>query len=115
MHTLLHISNISLASTWRPSGPLEFISNTDKYVLNHAGERFNLQLECKALDNPLAAPHCCYGTHFTAIQCNTNTAHCAWCASERAWNDGSKNTGKLLLSKLLSKSFLPIMIKYHVN
>lgn len=44
-----------LASTWRPLGALEFISNTDKYVLNHGGERSNLQLECKALDNPLAA------------------------------------------------------------
>lgn len=63
-HTLLHTSwNISLESTWRPLGALEFISNTDKYILNHGGERFNLQLECKALDNPLTALYCCYSSH----------------------------------------------------
>lgn len=62
-HSVVRIWNISLTSTWRPSGALEFISNTDKYVLNHGRERFNLQLECRALDNPLAALCCCYGTH----------------------------------------------------
>lgn len=75
-HTVLHTSwNISPASTWRPLGALEFISNTDKYVLNHGGERFNLQLECKAPDNPLAALYCCYGGHSAPIQCRAETLH----------------------------------------
>ena len=75
-HRVLHTSwNISPASTWRPLGALEFISNTDKYVLNHGGERFNLQLECKAPDNPLAALYCCYGGHSTPIQCRAKTLY----------------------------------------